>query len=206
MDADDLSTTGLAVFDQATQTANIWLDEIMVELGCDRELAWRVLVAVLRGLRDRLRIEVVAHLGSQLPLLVRASLYGGTPRGKPLDLRSRNQFLDDVSQRLADTQRVDVHQAVQVVFRTMSRHVTEGHVRKIRDSLSTELATMWPQGVPGPVEAMEDLTAGQSEDGTHSNTASDRVGHTGRRSRRSFLRSERGSSRQPTQAHQRSLP
>jgi uncharacterized protein (DUF2267 family) len=112
MDADDLSTTGLAVFDQATQTANIWLDEIMVELGCDRELAWRVLVAVLRGLRDRLRIEVVAHLGSQLPLLVRASLYGGTPRGKPLDLRSRNQFLDDVSQRLADTQRVDVHQAV----------------------------------------------------------------------------------------------
>ena len=66
-----MSTTGLEVFDKTVQTTNIWLDEIMERMGPDRHVAWHILGAVLRTLRDRLPLDDAAHLGAQLPLLVR---------------------------------------------------------------------------------------------------------------------------------------
>ena len=52
---DDISATGLNVFDQTLQTTNIWLDEIMAKLESDRQVAWHALGAVLHALRDRLQ-------------------------------------------------------------------------------------------------------------------------------------------------------
>jgi uncharacterized protein (DUF2267 family) len=72
-----MSATGLDVFDKTLQTTNIWLDQIMQEIGPDRKVAWHVLGATLRVLRDRLMIGLAANLGSQMPL----------PRKRPL-LRS----------------------------------------------------------------------------------------------------------------------
>ncbi len=66
-----MSANGLEVFDKTIQTTNIWLNEIMEQIGPDRHVAWKVLSAVLHKLRDRLPIDLSAHLGSQLPLLVR---------------------------------------------------------------------------------------------------------------------------------------
>ena len=148
-----MSAAGLDVFDKTLQTTNIWLDEIMDELGPDRQLAWHVLGAVLRSLRDRLPIGLVAHLGSQLPILIRGAYYDQwTPKDKPLELRSREEFFDHVGQALWNTRPVNVQEAVRVVFRTISNHVTEGQVRKVRDSLPRDLATLWPQDVAGPDE------------------------------------------------------
>jgi uncharacterized protein (DUF2267 family) len=157
-----MSATGLEVFDKTLQTTNIWLDEIMAELGPDRQLAWHVLGAVLRGLRDRLPLPLAAHLGSQLPILIRGTYYDQwSPRDKPLALRSREEFLDHVGQGLWNTRPVNVHEAVQAVFRTISNHVTEGQVRKVRDSLPTDLATLWPQEVAGPDEQMARQAGGR---------------------------------------------
>ena len=68
-----MSTTGLDVFDKTVQTTNIWLDDIMERMGPDRHVAWHILGAVLRVLRDRLPLDDAAHLGAQLPLLVSVS-------------------------------------------------------------------------------------------------------------------------------------
>ncbi|MGK6357046.1 DUF2267 domain-containing protein [Sphingomonas sp. DT-207] len=70
-----MSATGLDVFDKTIQTTNIWLDEIMAEIGPDRQIAWKVLSTVLHKLRDRLPVEAAAHFGAQLPLLVRGAYY-----------------------------------------------------------------------------------------------------------------------------------
>jgi len=149
-----MSATGLDVFDKTLQTTNIWLDEIMAELGPDRQLAWHVLGAVLRALRDRLPIGLAAHLGSQLPILVRGAYYDQwTPKDSPHDLRSRDEFLEHVGQALRNIRPVNTQDAVRVVFRTISNHVTEGQVRKVRDSLPKDIATLWPQDQPGPDEA-----------------------------------------------------
>lgn len=70
-----MAATGLEVFDKTLQTTNIWLDDIMAEIGPDRQLAWKVLSTVLHKLRDRMPVEAAAHLGAQLPLLVRGAYY-----------------------------------------------------------------------------------------------------------------------------------
>ena len=70
-----MSATGLDVFDKTLQTTNIWLDEIMDQIGPARHTAWHVLGATLHALRDRLTIDQAVHLGAQLPLLVRGLYY-----------------------------------------------------------------------------------------------------------------------------------
>jgi uncharacterized protein (DUF2267 family) len=70
-----MSATGLDVFDKTLQTTNIWLNEICDTLGPDRRVAWKVLSVVLHKLRDRLPVPLAAHLGAQLPLLVRGVFY-----------------------------------------------------------------------------------------------------------------------------------
>jgi uncharacterized protein (DUF2267 family) len=81
-----MSATGVNVFDKTLQTTNIWLDEIMEELGPDRQLTWHILGAVLRALRDRLPADLAAHLSAQLPLLVRGTYYD---RYRPADVPNR---------------------------------------------------------------------------------------------------------------------
>ena len=58
-----MSATGLDVFDKTLQTTNIWLDEVMADIGPDRKAAWHVLGVVLRALRDRVPGPLAAHLG-----------------------------------------------------------------------------------------------------------------------------------------------
>ena len=43
---------------------DVWLKEIMADLGPDRQVAWKVLSVVLRKLRDRLPLGLAAHLGA----------------------------------------------------------------------------------------------------------------------------------------------
>src|SRR5262245_21401778 len=92
---DDMSATGLDVFDKTLQTTHIWLDEMMLKLGPDRQVAWHALGAVLHALRDRLQIGLAVHLGSQLPLLVRGLYYDQWhPSEQMLKRRSAEQFLE----------------------------------------------------------------------------------------------------------------
>jgi uncharacterized protein (DUF2267 family) len=62
-----MSATGFDVSDSTLQSTNIWLDEIMATLGPDRQVAWRVLAAVLHTLRDRFQTGLAVHLGAQRP-------------------------------------------------------------------------------------------------------------------------------------------
>ena len=70
-----MSATGLDVFDETIHKTNSWLKEISEALGSDRRGAYRALRAVLHALRDRLTVDEAAHLGDQLPMLVRGIYY-----------------------------------------------------------------------------------------------------------------------------------
>lgn len=81
-----MSASGLDVFDKAFQTTNIWLDEIQAQIGPDRRLAWKVLSVVLHKLRERLPLDLAAHLGAELPLLIRGVYYNRfEPSKQPTD-------------------------------------------------------------------------------------------------------------------------
>lgn len=142
-----MAATGLDVFDRTLQTTNIWLDQIMAQLGPERRVAWHVLGAVLHPLRDRLPLELAVHLGAQLPLLVRGLYYDQWHAPGHIDkLRRADSFLERVTEGLADTRPINVETAVSTVFALLSRHVPVGQIDKVRQALPVDIRDLWPDG------------------------------------------------------------
>lgn len=152
-----MSANGLEVFDKTLQTTHIWLDEVMAAIGPDRKVAWKVLSTVLHKLRDRVPVELAAHLGSQLPLLIRGVYYDQfQPARQPTACRSYEEFCIEVSEWLRDTRPVDPEFAVRTVFAVLSRHIPEGQVSKVQDALPRDIRQAWRSAaesvVPPPVQ------------------------------------------------------
>lgn len=138
-----MSANGLEVFDKTLQTTHIWLDEIETDLGPDRQLAWKVLSTVLHKLRDRLPVELAAHLGAQLPMLIRGVYYDQyAPARQPTDWTA-DEFVEEVERWLSDARPVDPRAAIAAVFRTLSYRLSEGQVEKVRNALPQGLQQLW---------------------------------------------------------------
>jgi uncharacterized protein (DUF2267 family) len=142
-----MAATGLDVFDKTLQTTNIWLDELMEVIGPDRQVGWHTLGAVLRTLRDRLPVGLSAHLGSQLPLLVRGLYYDQWEPEKPIDkTRSVEEFLERVGEQLENIRPVNVRDATRAVFHVLSQHLDRGQSVKVREALPEDIrCSLWPE-------------------------------------------------------------
>ena len=139
-----MSANGLEVFDRTLETTHVWLKEIMADLGPDKQVAWKVLSTVLHKLRDRLSINLAAHLGAQLPLLVRGVYYDQfEPQKMPSECRNRDEFVAEVAEWLSDTRPVDPEDAIRSVFRVLSRHISQGQVDHVKQALPRNLRQMW---------------------------------------------------------------
>jgi uncharacterized protein (DUF2267 family)/CBS domain-containing protein len=137
------------VFAKTVQTTNIWLDELCEELGPDRSFTWKVLSTVLHKLRDRLPLTLAAHLGAQLPLLVRGAYYDQfEPAKLPLSC-DFEEFVEEVDEWLADTRPVDPEEAIAAVFALLSRHLPAGQIAKVKDGLPEDLSAFWRQAEDG---------------------------------------------------------
>jgi uncharacterized protein (DUF2267 family) len=146
MEAKAMATTGLEVFDKTLHTTNLWLDEICAEIGPDKHLAWHVLGAVLRSIRDELLIGQSAHLAAQLPLLVRGAFFDQyRPAAQPVAERSQEDFIARIREELAGCRPVRPDLAASAVMRTLNRHITEGQVKKARDALPKGIRALWPE-------------------------------------------------------------
>ncbi len=136
-----MSSAGLKQLDHGINAANIWLSEIMENLGVDRHTAWRVLGAVLHTLRERLTLEQIAHLGDQLPLIIRGLFYdqwNAVINNKKL--RTRADFLSRVKKRLK-MKEVNVAEAAEIVFGVLMRH-PKGEIKKIIKTLPPALRAL----------------------------------------------------------------
>jgi uncharacterized protein (DUF2267 family) len=141
-----VSSTGLEVFDETLHKTNIWLKEIAQVLNLDRRGAYQVLRAVLHCLRDRLTINEAAHLGDQLPILVRGIYYEAWhPAGKPDKTRSRDQFVNGITARIGSVQPIDPEKAARAVFQTLENHVSPGELGDVIHVLPREIRTLWPR-------------------------------------------------------------
>lgn len=139
-----MSTTGLDVFDKTLHITHIWLDEITDTIGPDRNVAWHVLGAVLRTLRDRLPLGLAAHLGAQLPLMVRGAYYDQFRPGHAADkFHSFQDFLDCVAANLRGIRPVDVEDATLSVFALLDRHVTPEQLEKVKRALPEPIRRHW---------------------------------------------------------------
>ncbi len=138
-------TTGLDVFDTTIQKTNLWLKEIMEELGWDdRRRALMAMRAVLHALRDRLDPKEAADLGAQLPVLVRGFYYEAwDPTDKPEKIRHKRDFLYKVDEGLINEPELDSEKITRAIFKVLKKRVAEGEVRDIKATLPEEIAAMW---------------------------------------------------------------
>ena len=144
-----MSATGLDVFDTTLQRTHIWLKDLMLVLGWqDRHKAYQALRATLHALRDRLTVEETAHLGAQLPMLIRGFYYEGwDPTGKPVKARHRDQFLDRIRQHFRGDEQVDAELVAAAVFTVLASRVTEGEIGDVMHVLPPEIRDLWPAEV-----------------------------------------------------------
>lgn len=145
-----MSQRGLSVFDETVQLTNIWLKELMEELGWeDRHrayLGWRL---VLQAIRDHLNVDEAVQLGAQLPMLVRGFYFEGWhPAHKP----DRNRSVDDFVARIQDGFRqnptdepIDAAEVARAVFTVLSRHITEGEFRQVTHALPKAIRNLGPE-------------------------------------------------------------
>src|SRR5262245_13189522 len=124
--------TGLEVFDSSIQRTNLWLKELMQELNwSDHRKTYRAFRCDWHTIRDHLSIEDAIHVGNQLPMLIRGFYFDQwDPSGKPLPLRSRNDFLSVASANIAreGESEADVEIIVRAVFRLLERKADEGEI------------------------------------------------------------------------------
>jgi uncharacterized protein (DUF2267 family) len=145
-----MSATGLEVFDDTLQKTNIWLKDIMHELGRDnRRLAYRGLRAVLHALRDRMTVEEAAHLSAELPMLVRGIFYEQyRPTDMPKKIRDQQEFLDYVKREIADAPELPPQDATRAVFTCINKHVNPNQARQARDMMPEAVRRLWPEVQP----------------------------------------------------------
>ncbi len=143
-----MSATGLEAFDKTLHITNIWLNEVVDDLGPDRHFAWHILGTVSRLLRDQLPPDMAVHLGAQLPLLVRGTYYDGwrTP-ADPEKAKSAEEFLARVAAGVAATRSVAPAAAVKAVFGVISRHIDGQQAAKVRGCLNESLRRLWPEAL-----------------------------------------------------------
>jgi len=139
-------STGLDTFDKTVQESNLWLKDVMERLETeDRRHAYSTLRAVLHALRDRIGPESAAHLGAQLPMLLRGLFYEGwDPTNKPTKERHEDAFLAHIARELPRASADEVEQGTLAVLDVLSKHVDRGAAVKIAGMFPQELRRLWP--------------------------------------------------------------
>lgn len=137
--------TPVELFSETLEKTGEWLEDLMDEMGTsDPRQAYSVLRAVLHVLRDRLNADEAINLGAQLPMLVRGFYYDGwRPEGRPNKYRHKAEFLRLVADAYPGLGVMDQERAVEAVFRMLSRHVTDGELRHVREQLPSEVRNLW---------------------------------------------------------------
>lgn len=137
----------VSVFAKTLQLTGEWLQDIQDEANLsDAEHAYDACRAVLITLRDRLTAGEAADLSAQLPMLIRGFYYEQyVPAEAPQKVRSREEFLQAIGERLNSKNDPDPETACRAVFATLQKRLTPGQADHVREMLHKEIQTLWPQ-------------------------------------------------------------
>lgn len=140
-----MAHTGATNFSQAAQQAQQWVNELAGDLGWEERRAYRLLRGVLHALRDSLTPEEMSDLSSQLPILVRGIYFEGW---QPLQVlvrdRKKEEFVARIEKDFTDDPLNDPDAAIAAVFRLLDRHISQGEIVQVRQSMRKSLRQLWP--------------------------------------------------------------
>jgi uncharacterized protein (DUF2267 family) len=139
--------TGFEIFDETIQRTNNWLKELMQELNwSDRRQTYVVFRCVLHSLRDHLSVSDAVYVGEQLPMLIRGAYFEHwNPAGKPMALRSRDEFFSGLAGSLARNgeKEASAETVTRAVFRLLDRKATEGEIANLQGVLPPAVTDLW---------------------------------------------------------------
>jgi len=138
--------TKAAVLDSSIQKTHEWLHEIGQELGFDNEhAAYAALRATLHAVRDRLPVELVAHLGAELPIVIRGIYYDGWhPSTTRLKGAHAEDFCGAVRGELRGHNELQhVETVASAVLRVLDRNVDAGQIDHVIDAMPAKVRRFW---------------------------------------------------------------
>ncbi len=140
-------------FNKYAEKGNLILDEVAEQLGMDqnRELAFRILRAVLHALRERLPIQESFHLIAELPFIVKALYVEGwkyheKPNRRIKDTGSlvREMIHENYPAGHHDFVSLkDGENALRAVIIVLQRHISPGECADIENALPADLKGLW---------------------------------------------------------------
>ena len=134
------------VFETTLQKTNLWIKEISDLLHWDdHHKAYHGLRAVLHALRDRLPVSEAAHLGAQLPMLVRGFYYDNwKPASTPSKVKTTQEFYDVVQENFAADRNVNPMRLTEAVMKVLAASLSPGEIDKLRAIFPPHLREIWP--------------------------------------------------------------
>jgi uncharacterized protein (DUF2267 family) len=143
-----MSVTGLDVFDRTLQKTNVWLVRVMEELGLqDRHQAYHFLRVVLHELRDRLPLPQVAHLGAQLPTLLRGVYYDGWRPSLTGSKEHLPEFLIKIGSEVDPSLNLSAETVTKCVLRVLSEKIDIGEIRQIISTMPLDMRALWSDAI-----------------------------------------------------------
>jgi uncharacterized protein (DUF2267 family) len=135
-----------AVLDSSMQKTQEWLNQVEDELGFDNEhAAYAALRATLHAIRERLPVELVAHFGAELPLLIRGIYYDGWhPSAARLKEAHSVAFSEAMRRELQghnELQHVD--DVARAVLRVLDQRLEPGQIGNVIAAMPEEARRLW---------------------------------------------------------------
>jgi uncharacterized protein (DUF2267 family) len=134
------------VFETTLQKTNIWLKQISDLLHWDdHQKAYHGLHAVLHVLRDRLPVDEAAHLGAQLPMLVRGFYYDcWKPAHTSVKIKTAQEFYDAVRENFTAGRDVNPMRLTEAVMTVLCANISPSEIEKLRGIFPPHLREIWP--------------------------------------------------------------
>ena len=141
-----MSVKSIGNFEHALHLANEWIKDLAdkPEVGSEAQ-AYTILRVVLHSIRDRLRVDEVAHLSAQLPMLVRGFFFEGwKPPVQDFEgPESSRYLLQDVGDRLARVSEIEAEDAMFLVYELLTQKFSPGEMKYVDRALPYDLLFPW---------------------------------------------------------------
>jgi len=137
-------------FDKYAAEGNHFINQVAMEMNCDRNMAARSTRAVLHAVRDRIPPVDAVEFGQGLPMALKGVYFDQYDLAHaPVVLRHPSEFLDYLRYKNRSAERYDypddrsVEEAIASVFRVLERTMDYGQVEQIKHMMNDEIAYLF---------------------------------------------------------------
>ena len=140
-----MSQQGIHVIDTTVHKTHEWISAVAELTRLEKNDAYKALRAVLQTLRDRLHVELTAHLSAQLPMLIRGLFYEGWEPARVPKKMNHQEFLKAVSDKIVTDRFIDPQRITHDVFMAIGQFIAPGEVEKVKRTLPLDIQELWPE-------------------------------------------------------------